>query len=355
MLYGPENGLDSTRSTLADFLSRRYQADVLSDELFVTAGATHGINVLSAVFFEAGDTVYVEDPSYFIAFKIFKTCNFNVVGVPTDPEGIIPSALEETVTSHNAKPATRPLTETKPYRGMMYLIPTFHNPTGKCLSPDRCKEVIAVARRHNLLIVCDDVYNLLHFTDKPPARLYSYDTKSDPDYAANVVSNGTFSKIFSPGIRLGWIEAPYKILKLITDSGIAVSGGCFNHVMSCVISSAITLGYVDSILEEYRAALRAQSEALVDVLTTELPKQVQVSQPMGGYYVWVSLPDEIEAKGILDECKKEHNIKFHVGTKFSANENFKNCFRLCFSFYQPDVLRVAAKKLAGVIKNHIQT
>ena len=111
--------------------------------------------MLSSVFFEAGDTIYVEDPSYFVALQMFKMAKFNIVGgknrfycllygidrnscaVPTDSDGIIPSALEETVTSQNSKPATRPLTEARPYRGMIYLIPTFHNPTGKCLSPGK--------------------------------------------------------------------------------------------------------------------------------------------------------------------------------------------------------------------------
>ncbi|XP_065885849.1 uncharacterized protein [Dysidea avara] len=351
--YGPENGDEHFRELLADFLSRQYQADVLADELYVTAGATNGLSLISTLLFEARDNVYIEDPSFFFVFKIFKGYNFNVISVPTDSEGIIPSSLEETITSHNSKPATRQLTEAKPYRGMIYLIPTFHNPTGKCLSPDRYKEVIAIARRHNLLIVCDDVYNLLYFTDKPPTRLYSYDTKSDPDYAANVVSNGTFSKIFSPGIRLGWIEAPYKVLKIIADSGLALSGGCFNHTVSCVMASAISLGYVDNTVDEYRAALKSGCEVVTDVLTRELPKEVQVSQPMGGYYVWVSLPDGMEAQSILDECLKGYNINFQIGSRFSADGNFKNCFRISYSFYKPDTLRFAAEKITAMIKKYL--
>ncbi|XP_065885077.1 uncharacterized protein [Dysidea avara] len=353
MNYGPENGNEHFRQVLADFLSRQYQSQVLADELYVTAGSTFGLSLLGDVLFEAGDVVYIEDPTYFLVFSVLETCKLSTKCVSTDEEGIIPSALEEAIVQHNATHATRPLTETKPYRGMIYLIPTFHNPTGKCLSPERCKQIIATARRHNLLIVCDDVYNLLYFTDKPPTRLYSYDIKTDPNYVGSVVSNCSFSKAFSPAVRLGWIEAPYKILKLVASSGIAVGSGCFNHMMSGFMASVISQGHLDDVIKEYRTLNELQSRAISDVFEKEMPKEVHFSQPMGGYYVWVTLPEGMNAQDVMDECFRKFKISFRPGNKFSASGNFKNCFRICFAFYNVDTLRFAAKKIISVIQNHL--
>lgn len=177
MQYGPENGSETFRTTLADFLSRQYQSDVIVDELYVTTGASFGVNLLCYVLFAAGDMAFVPDPTYFLVFNMLQMCKLNLTSVSTDEQGIIPAALEEAVVQQSTKFAARPLTEDKPYQGLVYLIPTFDNPTGRCLSDERCKQIIEVARRHKLLIVCDDVYNLVYFTDKPPRRLYSYDAR----------------------------------------------------------------------------------------------------------------------------------------------------------------------------------
>ena len=177
----------------------------------VTAGATHGLSLLSSVAFSPGDTVFVENPAYYLAMNVLKTsglqivpgtlkardCNFLSSEVPMDDQGVIVEQLERLFAEHLSKPS-RPLTDKKPFSAMFYSMTVFHNPTGINLSPsnlsftppsfslppslhsDRCGRVIALARKFNVLVMCDDVYNLLWFpqADGSPKRLFAYDNKS---------------------------------------------------------------------------------------------------------------------------------------------------------------------------------
>jgi DNA-binding transcriptional MocR family regulator len=125
-----------------------------------------------------------------------------------------------------------------------YAIPTFHNPTGILFSPETCRQLIQLARAEDILIACDDVYNLIYYDEQvgSPKRLFAYDSDTDTDFRGNVISNGSFSKILSPGIRMGWMECPPRITDLFRNSGILKSGGAANNYMSGIISSMIQLG-----------------------------------------------------------------------------------------------------------------
>ncbi|KAI8518583.1 hypothetical protein Bbelb_046000 [Branchiostoma belcheri] len=250
--YGPRNGDIAYRKELASFLTRHYRYPVDSSSLVVTAGATQGLFMLASLLFNRGDVVFVEDPTYFIGFQILKTdLGLKTISVPMDEEGINVDMLDGLLEEHKKSP-TVCVTEDRPFWTMLYLIPTFHNPTGRCLSQRRCRQLVQVARKHHILVVCDDVYNTLcyekdsqgNFVTPPPA-LISFDQETDPGFHGNVVSNGSFSKILSPGLRLGWIQAPKKIRSLIMNSSYCDSGGAFNNYTSGIIASALQLGLVE--------------------------------------------------------------------------------------------------------------
>lgn len=347
--YGPESGDRQFLETLASFLTEEYQSPVQADDMIVTAGATQALNVLTHLLFSNGDLVFMEDPTYFLSIRMLESEHgMKYASVPVDDEGIVPSELEKVLQAHqDYRP--RELTERKPFWAMLYLIPVYHNPTGVCLSPDRCREVIKLARKYNLLVLCDDVYNLLHFPDKTaPQRLFTYDDKSDPEYQGNVVSNGTFSKIFGPGIRLGWMELPDRVKDIIITSGMARSGGGFNHTMSGVMTSVISLGLLTNLLKESRKDYQAQCEALCGVLKKKLPT-ASFKEPSGGYFLWVKLPDGIQAPELLKRCEADAQLTFVTGHVTSPTGKFIDHVRLSFSYYDKDVLAVGAERLMGVL------
>lgn len=350
--YGAEAGSIAFRSELAKFLSEHYADTVDPEDLWTNAGASQGLDFLGHSFFQAGDLVFVEEPAYFIGLMALRDdLGMKVIGVPSDDDGMIVDELEKLMIEHSNE--LKPPTDKKPYSALVYCVPTFNNPTGSCLSAERCKKLITLLRKHNMLALCDDVYNLLSFTDgiPPPQRLFSFDNKSDPDYKGNVISNGSFSKVLGPGLRLGWMEVPERARKVLKTSAYARSGGCFNQYLSCVISVALQEGLVKEHLLMARKVYRTQLDALCNALDQYLPGQCSYQKPKGGYFVWVTLPPEVDCDKLFDICKKKYLVEFNYGSRFCATPGkFKNCIRLNFAFNEPNVIEHCVKQIAQALK-----
>ncbi|KAH3718241.1 hypothetical protein DPMN_061041 [Dreissena polymorpha] len=181
----------------------------------VTAGATQGLHLVATVMFNKDTPVFMEDPTYFLAVNIIREdFGMNIKPVPTDSEGIDTEKLELMLVQH--KPASMAGQKT-PFWSMVYTIPTFNNPKGYCMSPERFKTLIRLARKHDVLLFTEDIYNILHYDNSPvcPPRLMLYDDRTDEDFQGHVLSNCSFSKILAPGLRLGWIEASPRIMKYL--------------------------------------------------------------------------------------------------------------------------------------------
>ncbi|XP_068731253.1 uncharacterized protein [Montipora capricornis] len=353
--YGLEQGPAVFRSELAKFLSEVYGDAVNYEDLWVNAGASQGLDLLGHVLFQPGDVVFVEEPSYFIGLRALKDdLGMRVIGVPTDKDGMMVDELENLITEHSNK--FRLATDEKPYSSMLYCVPTFNNPTGSCLAPERCEKLIKVLRKHNVLALCDDVYNLLSFVDDAPApqRLFAYDNKSDADYRGNVISNGSFSKVLAPGLRIGWMEVPEKARKLLSRNAYNASGGCFNQYISCIISVALGEGLVKEHLMMARQNYRSQCDALCNALDKYIPIPISYQKPKGGYFVWVSFPPEVDCIKLFEICKTKYLVEFKHGCVFSTTPGkFKNCMRLSFGFNEPDILEHCVKQIAFALKESL--
>ena len=186
-------------------MCQAYGTPVNPESLFITAGASQSLDWLCALFTQPGDTIFIEEPSYLYAFRIFTDHRLKVVGIPTDENGIIIEALEEAL--QHERPA------------FVYTIPTFQNPTGATLPPGRREQLVELSRTYNFLLIADEVYHCLHFDLPPPRPLAAHSAEG------NIVSLGSFSKILAPGLRLGWIQGPPPILQRLTLSGVADGGG----------------------------------------------------------------------------------------------------------------------------------
>ena len=156
----------------------------------MTAGVSQALDLICTLLTRPGDTIIVEEPSYFLALRIFRDHHLNIVGTPMDENGLVIPELEERVKKYNPK--------------LVYTIPVYHNPTGVTLSADRREDLVRLSAKHDFLIVADEVYQLLAYTDTPPPPMVFFDT------AERVISLGSFSKILAPGLRLGWMHASQK-------------------------------------------------------------------------------------------------------------------------------------------------
>ena len=325
--YGENQGDAAFRASLAAFLTRRYAWPVHAEHLMVTAGASQALDLVCTRFTKPGDTIFVEEPTYFLALEVFRDHGLHVVGIPIDGEGLRLDALDDALTRHT--PA------------LLYTVPSFQNPTGTTMSASRRDALIAISRAHDLLIVADEVYHLLDFGDAPPRPLASYAE------SARVLSFGSFSKICAPGLRLGWIHSAPDLLDTLMRSGLVQSGGGLNPFTSGVVRSLLDLGLADSTLDALRAVYAERSAVLCGALREQLPTATFV-EPRGGYFVWVELPSDIHAATLLPRAKAE-GVTFHPGGRFVSGDGFAQAMRLSFAHYDAPTLVEGVERLARAI------
>jgi 2-aminoadipate transaminase len=309
--YGIEQGDGYFRLALANFLSKGYNFHVMPESLFITTGISNGLDLLCTLFTEAGDTVFVEEPSYFLALKIFADHRLQVIPVETDEDGLMIEALEEKLTRYKPK--------------FLYTIPTHQNPSGRTLTQKRRARIVELSQQFDFLILADEVYQLLSYSDQPPASFGAY------SHVENVISLGSFSKILAPGLRLGWILAhPNKINRLVT-SGLLDSGGGLNPFTSTVVREVIESGDLERNVKRLIEIYRPRITLMDAMLRSHLP-EATYSLPRGGYFFWVHLPEDIDATDLRRKAQA-FKVDIRQGALFSSQNGLKNYMRLCFVFH----------------------
>ena len=326
--YGYEQGDGYFRLALADFLTRGYAMPVDADSLLVTAGASQTLDMLCTLYTQPGDVILVEEPTYFIALRIFADHRLRVVGVPTDAHGLRMDALEDAVVEH--RPA------------LVYVIPSFQNPTGATLPEDRRRQLADLSRRHGFTVVADEVYQLLGYTETPPAPMAAYLDRG------NIISVGSFSKILAPGLRLGWLQAAPDVIERLVNGGLIFSGGSLNHFTSNIVRVALERGWQDEYLAELHALYRTRIDVLDAALRAELGERVRYTKPTGGYFFWLRLPEGVDAVALRPRAQAL-NVDFRPGINFSGNDGLHNYLRLSFAFYDAARLEEGARRLGQVL------
>jgi len=355
--YGPEVGIKQFRHELAKFLTRRYQEKVMEDELILTSGATNGLHLSVSCLVKQGGTVFVEEPTYFIALSILSgDMGLRVVPIKTGEEGMDMVHLQEMVTKEAARHVETEQSDTDRFWGLIYTIPTFHNPTGTTLSSSAGSKLVQLAKQAGLLVFCDDVYNLLPYNDKLEySRLKSLDTHG------SVISNGTFSKILAPGVRLGWLEASPSLVQRLTNSGVLLSGGSQNNYVSGIVTSLLEMGLVDQQLDFCIKVYKERMDSVVEVLNKKLPREWRVKHPHGGYFLWV-VGDKGNLTTFCQWLEKEKGVVVMLGSKASpftyigkeVAGNMGHCFRISIAYYELDKLVLGCNVLCDAIQEFFQ-
>ena len=327
--YGPEPGDGYFLLALADFLSSEYGYPVAAESLFTTGGSSHALDLICTLFTQPGDIIFAEEPTYFLALRIFEDHGVRVIGLPMDAEGLRMETLEEKLQQIQPK--------------IVYTIPTFHNPTGGTLSAKRRKRLVELSQEHGFLIMADEVYPLLHYTQKPPAPMAQLID------SGSVLSFGSFSKILAPGLRLGWIQAAPHLLKRLTGCGFIDSGGSPNHFTANLVRSVLELGLQQEHLAMLRATYKRRSATLCNALREHLPHVATFVEPAGGFFVWIELPESFDTALLLHEAAKI-NAGFQPGIRSSSNGGLRNCLRLSFAYYDEDKLAEGVRRIAQVIR-----
>jgi DNA-binding transcriptional MocR family regulator len=330
LAYGFEQGEGRFRAALAAFLAGRCAVPVDPGHLLVTNGASQALDLVCTLFTRAGDAVLVEEPTYFLALKIFADHRLRLRPLPMDAGGLRLDAAAEAL--RRERPA------------LLYTIPAYQNPTGATLAAERRAALAALCRESGALLVADEVYHLLAFGAPPPPPLASLAA------AGGIVSLGSFSKILAPGLRLGWLHAGSELIARFVNCGLLDSGGGLNPFASGVVRSAIALGLLDLHLERLRAVYAARAAALCAALRAHLPPAAAFEAPRGGFFIWVKLPAGIDS-GRLLAAAKARGVEFMPGPRFSCRGALADRLRLSFAFYDVPQLEEGAARLGAAIRS----
>ena len=334
--YGAVQGFGPLLEGLADFLSSQDAYGSLSVDpvsLFLTAGASQGIDLATTIFAQSGDTVFVEEPTYYLIGRIFLDHGLKVVGLPTDSGGLDTDALEVML-----RDGHRPR--------LLYVIPTYQNPTGATLTPERRQRLIQLAQRYGFTILADEVYQLLHYGPPPPPPLATIDDTDD----GCVVSLGSFSKILAPGLRLGWVHSSPGIIQHFVDSGVAASGGGLSHFAAAMAQATLDLGLLQENLANLRRVYSMRRDAVARILSTDMAGQLDFNRPDGGYFFWLTLADGVDADELLPIAQNA-GVSYRPGTAFSSDGMFRDSLRISFSLYEADDLAEALYRLDQAIRS----
>jgi DNA-binding transcriptional MocR family regulator len=328
--YGAEWGDGYHRLALAEYLTEAYGTVVAPEQLFSTNGNSQALEMLCTVLTEPGDVVIVEEPTYFLAFQMFRDHGLDIRGIPIDGDGLIVEALLDEVAA--VRSAGKEV-------AFVYTIPAFQNPTGVTMSAERRRELVDAAGANDILIVADEVYHLLRFAPglmPPPMSAFVND--------GPVISLGTFSKILAPGMRLGWIHGSVERLATLADSGLILSGGGLNPVTSTLATAMMRMGWLNDYVEWLRATFARRSSTMIEALRQHMPDWVQYEVPSGGYFVWLRLPTDRDGAA-LRAVAKRHGVDLRHGALFSPTGALGNHLRLSYAFYDDDDISEGVARL----------
>jgi 2-aminoadipate transaminase len=334
--YGPTEGLDETKDCIAEVMAAE-EMRVAPEDLIVTTGGQQVIDLVTKTLIDPGDVVIAEGPTYPGAVPVFSAYQADLVQVDMDADGMRVDLLEETL-DRLERDGRRPK--------FIYTVPSFQNPAGVTMSQPRRRRLVEVAHERELLVLEDNPYGLLRYEGDPPPPLLSLDG------GVYVMYLGTFSKILSPGIRLGWVVAPPPVLEKI-NLGKQAADLCTSTLSQLMVQAYFEESrwrdYVESLTEVYRA----RRDTMLDALADHFPRQAEWTRPAGGLFIWVTLPDFIDTTDLLARALRD-NVAFVPGEAAFLDGRGRNAMRLNFSGSDEDAIREGIRRIGEVVTEQME-
>lgn len=334
--YGSGQGDPVLREQICEVMSH-VGIDAQPDDVVVTVGSQQALDLVTRIFVNPGDVVLAEAPSYVGALSTFASYQADVVHVPMDDDGLVPSALAEALQRAHAQ---------RRRVKFLYSVPNHQNPAGVSLSSSRRREVLEICRQADVLILEDDPYGLLGFDGSVPRAMRA----DDPEH---VVYLGSFSKTFAPGLRVGWALAPQGIkdkLVLAAEASVLCPPAFSQAAISTYLSTEPWLDQV----KVFRELYRERRDAMLGALQSHLPASgFTWTSPVGGFYVWLTLPEGLDTKAMLPRAVTER-VAYVPGTAFFAGDGGARSMRLSYCYPEPARIREGVRRLAGVLEEEME-
>ena len=333
--YGSGQGHPKLREQICDVMALE-GIRAHPDDVIVTTGSQQALDLISRIFIDPGDVILAEAPSYVGALGTFAQYEAQVVHVAMDNDGLIPDALREAITTTRA--AGRHIK-------FLYLIPNYQNPMGVLLPADRRTEILEICRDAGIFVIEDNPYGLLGFDRPSPNAMRAQDSE-------NVIYLGSFSKTIAPGFRVGWALVPQSLKEKIviaSESSILCPSNFSQLAISSYLSDQPWRDQIASFTQLYKV----RRDAMLESLDQHFPASATWTRPKGGFYVWVTLPPEIDTKVMMPKAIVA-KVAYVPGTAFYADGFGSWSMRLSYCYPEPERIRAGIKSLAGVVKQEME-
>jgi 2-aminoadipate transaminase len=332
--YGPTEGITPLREALIKRMKKTRNIRCNLNQIMITTGSQQVLDLIPKILINPGDYIVVESPTYIGALTAFNCYQPNYISICMDECGMKTHELEEKIKANKDKSIK-----------FIYTIPEFQNPTGVSLSLERKKHLLEIAEAHDILILEDEAYSELEYVRKrlPPIKSMDKNEK--------VIYTHTFSKVLSPGFRLGWVVGDEEIIRkmAIAKQGVDL---CTNMLVQFIAEEYIRTGLIDRQIPKIRKMYKKKRDIMLKALEKHFPKKSCWTKPEGGMFIWVSLPDKIDTKEMFADAIKAKVAYVH-GASFCVDGSGKNCMRLNFSNTDDVKIEEGIKRLARIIKERL--
>jgi 2-aminoadipate transaminase len=330
--YGPTEGLPETKECIAEVMAADgTRVDI--EDIVVTTGGQQGIDLVAKTLIDPGDVVVAEAPTYPGAVPTFSSYQADVVQIEMDADGMRVDLLEEAL-ERLEREGRKPK--------FIYTVPTFQNPAGVTMSLERRERLVEIAHERELLVLEDNPYSLLRYEGDPVPSLHSLDG------GVFVMYLGTFSKILSPGIRLGWVVAPPPVLEKI-NQGKSGADLCTSTLSQLMVQAYFKEVRWRDYVESLTALYRDRRDTMLDALADHFPPQAEWTRPGGGLFIWATLPDFIDTTDLLARALRD-NVAFVPGEQAYLDGRGRNSMRLNFSVSNEETIREGIRRIGAVVE-----
>jgi len=333
--YGPSEGHLGLRKFLVKFMADE-GVDCDVDDIIITQGGQQALELIAKIFINPGDTIVAEAPTYVGALNAFLSYQASIIQVKMDNNGMIMSNMEKTLKDLRDK-GIQPK--------YIYTIPNSQNPGGLSMSLSRRKKLIKLARDYQTLIVEDSAYRRIRFEGEDIPSLKQLDS-------ANVVYIGTFSKILSAGLRVGWVIAPRPIREKLVFAKQAADL-CSSSLAQRIVEQFFHETPVNNHINKLITVCRRRRDTMLDALDEFFPKGTTWTKPIGGFFIWVTLPEYIDTTAMLAKAIQQ-KVAYVPGKAFFADGSGRNCMRLNYSFPKEKDIKEGVRRLAEVIEQEME-
>ena len=327
--YTTTEGFQPLRRWIAERMNSRLGTSFDEDNIMITHGSQQALDLTGKVFLEEGDVVLCESPTYLAAISAFRAYGCRFAEVETDEDGMVISRLEKAL-------------EENPEAKLIYIVPDFQNPTGRTWSLARRRQLAELSAKYNVVVIEDNPYGELRYEGDFLPSVKSFDKEG------NVLCTGTFSKIFCPGYRIGWIAGEKEVIRkyVLVKQGVDLQ--C-NTVAQMVISSFLEKYNIDDHIDKIREVYHRRRDAAVDSIERFFPDNIKYTKPEGGLFLWVELDVTVGTTKLLEKCL-EQDVAFVPGDSFYPNSGKTNTMRINFSNTQEEKIVEGIRRIGNAIR-----